>query len=51
VKADGVGLRIPNGMFFLDIDHRDLEDPWVQALLDLYDSYTEYSVSGEGIHI
>ena len=51
VKADGVGFRIPKGMFFLDIDHRDLEDPWVQALLDLYDSYTEYSVSGEGIHI
>lgn len=51
VKADGVGFRIPNGMFFLDIDHRDLEDPWVKALLDLYDSYTEYSVSGEGIHI
>ena len=51
VKADGVGFRIPKGMFFLDIDHRDLDDPMVQALLDLYDSYAEYSVSGEGIHI
>ncbi len=26
-RADGVGFRIPNGVFFLDIDHRDPEDP------------------------
>ena len=48
---DGVGFRIPNNVFFLDIDHRDLNDPMVQELLHLFDSYTEYSVSGSGIHI
>lgn len=51
VKADGVGFRIPKGIFFLDIDHRDLEDPMVQKLLEQYQSYTELSVSGKGIHI
>ena len=51
VNADGIGFKIPEGMFFLDIDHRDLRDPEVQSLLDLYDSYTERSVSGAGIHI
>ena len=50
-KADGVGFVIPKGMFFLDIDHRDLKDSMVQELLTLYNSYSEYSVSGEGIHI
>ena len=50
-KADGVGFKIPSGMFFLDIDHRELDDPLVQELLNLYNSYSEYSVSGEGIHI
>ena len=50
-KADGVGFVIPQGMFFLDIDHRDLEDPEVKELLRLYNTYSEYSVSGEGIHL
>ena len=50
-KADGIGFRIPNGMFFLDIDHRDLQDPFVQEIMALYKSYSEFSVSGQGIHI
>lgn len=50
-KADGVGFVIPKGMFFLDIDHRDLNDPEVQEILALLNSYSEFSVSGEGIHI
>ena len=50
-KANGIGFRIPNGMFFLDIDHRDLDDPFVQEILDRYNSYSEFSVSGKGIHI
>ena len=49
--ADGVGFVIPEGMFFLDIDHRDLNDPMVQELLASLNSYSEFSVSGEGIHI
>lgn len=51
IKADGIGFKIPEGMFFLDIDHRDLQDPEVQEILNSYDSYCEYSVSGTGIHI
>lgn len=51
IQSDGVGFRIPDGMFFLDIDHRDLKDPMVQKILNQYNSYSEFSVSGEGIHI
>lgn len=50
-KADGVGFVIPQGMFFLDIDHRDLDDPVVQEVLSSMNSYSEFSVSGTGIHI
>lgn len=50
-KVDGVGFVIPRGMFFLDIDHRDLNDPRVQEILDLFNSYSEFSVNGSGIHI
>lgn len=51
IKADGIGFRIPNGMFFLDIDHRNLQDPFVQEIMVHYKSYSEFSVSGQGIHI
>ena len=47
----GVGFKIPEGYFFLDIDHKDVSDPYVQLLLERFDSYTERSVSGGGIHI
>lgn len=50
-KADGVGFKIPDGVFFLDIDHKDMDDPMVKDLLDRFNSYTEYSVSGDGIHV
>ena len=50
-KAAGVGFVIPKGMFFLDIDHRDLDDPMVQEIIALFNSYSEISASGEGIHI
>ena len=47
----GVGFVIPEGYFFLDIDHKSIEDPYVHGMLSRFDSYAEYSVSGEGIHI
>lgn len=47
----GVGFVIPEGYFFLDIDHKPLSDRYVQAMLNRFGSYTERSVSGEGIHI
>lgn len=48
---NGVGFKIPQGYFFLDIDHRELTDPFVQLMLERFNSYAEYSVSGGGIHI
>lgn len=49
--AAGLGFKIPENYFFLDIDHRELSDPLVQTLLSRFDSYAERSVSGGGIHI
>lgn len=49
--AAGIGFKIPENYFFLDIDNRELSDLLVQTLLARFDSYTEYSVSGTGIHI
>lgn len=48
--AAGVGFKIPDGYFFLDIDHKEQTDPYVQMLLNRFDSYTELSQSGNGIH-
>ena len=50
-KFDGIGFVIPEGYFFLDIDHRDASDPYVRMMLERFDSYAEMSVSGSGIHI
>lgn len=47
----GVGFVIPEGCFFLDVDHRDTDDPLVQKLLQRFGSYTERSFSGNGMHI
>ena len=50
-RYDGVGFKIPEDCFFLDIDHKDISDPYVQEILERFDSYAESSVSGGGIHI
>ncbi|HEL2594973.1 TPA: hypothetical protein TZ702_001810 [Streptococcus suis] len=50
-SCDGVGFVVPEGYFFLDIDHRDLDDDLVQDLLTRLDTYAEFSQSGKGIHI
>lgn len=47
----GVGFVIPEGYFFLDIDHRDMDDPYIKMMLERFGSYAEKSVSGEGLHI
>ena len=48
---DGISFVIPNGYFFLDIDHRDTADPLAALMLERFHSYAEKSVSGSGIHI
>ena len=50
-RAAGLGFVIPEGYFFLDIDHRPKENALVQTMLRRFDSCAEYSVSGSGIHI
>lgn len=47
----GVGFVIPEGWFFLDVDHRDTTDPLVQTLLERFGTYAEHSYSGNGLHI
>ena len=47
----GVGFVIPEGWLFLDIDHKELDDPFVQKILHRFDTYTEYSQSGSGLHL
>lgn len=49
--AAGVGFKIPEGYFFLDIDHKPSDDPQVVTMFSRFNSYAEYSVSGSGIHI
>ena len=47
----GVGFVIPQGYFFLDVDHRDTSDPLVQTLLNRFNTYAERSFSSNGLHI
>lgn len=47
---DGVGFIVPEGYFFFDIDHRSLEDALSKTMFERFDTYAEYSVSGEGVH-
>ena len=50
-QASGIGLKIPTGFFLLDIDHKDISDPFAQLMLSRFSSYAEVSPSGKGIHI
>ena len=47
----GVGFVIPQGWFFLDIDRKPIDDPYVVRMLERFGSYAERSISGEGVHI
>lgn len=49
--ASGIGFKVPEGVYFLDIDHRELSDPLLQKFLKRHNTYTEFSPSGNGIHI
>ena len=50
-RASGLGLKIPKGFFLLDIDHKDISDPFAQLMLSRFSSYAEVYPSGKGIHI
>lgn len=50
-QASGIGLKISKGFFLLDIDHKDISDPFAQLMLSRFSSYAEVSPSGKGIHI
>ena len=44
-------MKISKGFFLLDIDHKDISDPFAQLMLSRFSSYAEVSPSGKGIHI
>jgi len=50
-KFDGIGLTFDNGVCGIDIDDRNIDDPIVQEIIKLMDTYTEISPSGNGIHL
>ena len=47
----GTGFVLPAGVFLLDLDDRDVNDPLAKELLERFHTYAETSVSGHGIHI
>lgn len=49
--AAGVSFHVPVGYYFTDIDDRPLDDPLAQTLLTRFNSYSERSTSGTGLHI
>jgi P4 family phage/plasmid primase-like protien len=51
MHCNGIGFVLPDGYFLLDIDHRSADDPLTRELLEQFSTYTETSVSGQGIHI
>ena len=54
-KSGGVGFEFGNGYCGIDLDNVVLEDgslkPFASEIVNLMNSYTEYSPSGKGLHI
>ena len=48
---DGLGFMLGDGIFGVDIDSVELNDPLVQEVLNNLNSYAEISPSGKGIHV
>ena len=46
-QASGLGLKIPKGFFLLDIDHKDISDPFAQPMLSRFSAYVEISPRGK----
>jgi primase-polymerase (primpol)-like protein len=49
--ADGVGLIIPDRYYVIDLDHIRPGDPRAKDLIKYCKSYSEFSPSGNGIHV
>lgn len=47
----GIGLILTNSICGIDIDHKDLEDGVAKDIINLMNTYTEISPSGEGFHL
>ena len=47
---DGIGFIIPEGYFFVDVDHQDAGSDLVLDLKHLMPTYMEISPSGNGLH-
>ncbi len=48
---NGIGVLLKNGLCGIDIDHKDINDNMVQDIINLMDTYTEFSPSGKGFHL
>ena len=48
---DGLGFMLGNGIFGVDLDGVELNDPVVKEVLTTLNSYAEISPSGKGIHV
>lgn len=48
---DGLGFMLGDGIFGVDIDGVELNDPVVREVLTTLNSYAEISPSGKGIHV
>ena len=50
-RCDGLGFMLGNGLFGVDLDHVHENVELINEFVNQLSSYTEYSQSGEGIHI
>lgn len=48
---DGLGFMLGDGIFGVDIDGVELDDPVVSEVITTLNSYAEVSPSGKGIHV
>ena len=48
---DGLGFMLGDGIFGVDIDSVELDDPVVKEVITTLNSYAEVSPSGRGIHV
>ena len=48
---DGLGFMLGDGIFGVDIDGVEINDPLVREVLTTLNSYAEISPSGKGIHV